>query len=121
MCGTPLLTSCHKDEPTPMDVAKKDVAGTKWIGLDNHYAPMTLKFKSDGTFVLDVNNSALSYARGTYTQSGTSIKFNVSSTWAFWYEFQDGTISYGGGTLTVPMYNYGSKVYDASFTLDVLK
>ncbi|MBD5226810.1 MAG: hypothetical protein HDS67_01965 [Bacteroidales bacterium] len=122
ICGMPLITSCSKDEPTPADVAKKDVSGTKWIGLDNYYAPMTLRFKNDGTFVLDVDNSAGAYARGTYTQDGTAIKFNVTSKWAFWNDFYEGTISYGGASMDVPIYYYdGSSAGTLNFTLTSLK
>ena len=122
MCGTPLFTSCSKDEPTPMDKVKDNVANTEWIGADRHLGASTLIFKGDGTFVINVDNSALSCARGTYTQNGTAIQFNVTSKWAFPYDFASGTISYGGSTLTVPMFYYdGSKAYDASFTLNVLK
>lgn len=121
LCAMPasVLTSCS-DEPTPMDVAKSDVSGTKWIGLNNYSKPMILKFKKDGTFSLDVKDSAGSYAKGEYVQRGTTIEFYVTSTWAFWHEFDRGTISNGGGTLTVPMYyDDGDLVYEASFVLDI--
>lgn len=121
VCMAP-LTSCSKDEPTPMDVVKSNVANTEWIGADSHIGASTLTFKGDGTFVIDVANSSMSFARGTYTQNGLNIRFDVKNDWYFAYSFRTGVISYGGGTLEIPMYYYDNTyAYTAKFTLNVLK
>lgn len=118
MCGAP-LTSCQKDEPTPMDVAKKDVAGTEWLATRYNVA-YTMKFKKNGTYTVDASNGEA--AEGTYTQSGTHITFRETWSWGGMYDFNEGTITYGGGTMNVPIYYYdGSSAGTLSFTLNVLK
>lgn len=112
------FTSCSKDEPTPMDKAKENVAGTEWLGY-LRYVSYTLKFKKDGTF--NITSSSAPECSGTYTQNGTSIKFNKTWSWGGMYDFSEGTISYGGGSMNVPVYYYdGTSAGTIKFTLNVL-
>lgn len=117
------LASCSKDEPTPMDEAKKNVANTVWIGSDNHIGASTLTFNADGTFVIDVDDYKYRpFSKGTYNQDGINITFNVTSKWFFTYDYTAGTISYSGGIMEIPMYYYdGEYAYTAKYILKVSK
>ena len=118
VCMSP-LASCSKDEPTPMDKAKENVAGTEWLAV-HHRVSYTMKFKNDGTYNIDASNGES--GRGTYTQSGTRITFRKTWSWGGMYDFNEGTITYGGGTMNVPVYYYdGASAGTMSFTLNVLK
>lgn len=110
------LSSCSKDEPTAPDLAKENVAGTKWLGYDKSAGSMTLNFYKDGTYLLSFDYGG--YSEGSYKQNGTAITFAEQSEWDFYYDFTRGSISYGGMTLTIPMYYYdGEYAKDYKFTL----
>ena len=111
------FTSCT-DEPTPMDKAKENVAGTEWLGYMRQVG-YTMKFKKDGTFTVTATNAE--ECKGNYTQNGTSIKFKRTWSWGGMYDFTEGTISKGGGSMDVPVYYYdGSSAGTIKFTLNVL-
>jgi len=110
------LWSCSKDEPTAADVAKENVAGTKWLGYDKSAGGMTLYFGKDGSYLLSYDYGG--YSKGSYTQNKTTISFAEKSEWDSYYDFPEGTISYGGMTLTIPMYYYdGEYAKDFKLTL----
>lgn len=120
LCIMP-LSSCSKDEETPMDAAKKNVAGTEWLGYDSTHGPMTLTFGNDNSYCIYMDAS-YAFSEGTYRQDGTRISFNETREWYMPYDYTEGIISYGGGTLTIPMYYYdGEYAMDVKFTLHVLK
>ena len=98
------------------DLAKENVAGTKWLGYDKSAGSMTLNFYKDGTYLLSFDYGG--YSEGSYKQNGTAITFAEKSEWDFYYDFTRGSISYGGMTLTIPMYYYdGEYAKDYKFTL----
>lgn len=111
------FTSCT-DEPTPMDKAKENVAGTEWLGYMRQVS-YTLKFKKDGTYNVEASNGE--ECKGNYTQNGTRITFNRTWSWGGMYDFSEGTISNGGGSMNVPVYYYdGTSAGEIKFTLNVL-
>lgn len=115
------FTSCSKDEPTPMDKAKENVAGTEWLGWGGYYyGDLTLTFKSGGNYRIDSSEGF--FSSGTYRQSGTAIQFTQTASKGFGYSYTSGTISYGGGTLSIPMYYEwnGEYAQTIDFTLNVL-
>lgn len=114
------LSSCSKDDPTPPDLAKENVAGTKWLSYDKSAGSMVLYFGNDGTYLLSFDYGG--YSKGTYKQNGTTITFKETSEWESYYDFSKGTISYSGMMLTIPMYYYdGEYAKDFKFTLNTLK
>ena len=111
------LSSCSKDEPAAPDLAKENVAGTKWLGYHKYDGSMTLHFYKGGTYRLDYDTMT-GYSAGNYTQRGTTITFTETSGRQHWYNFSKGEISPYGMTLTIPMYYYdGDFAHDVKFTL----
>lgn len=115
MCGTP-LTSCQKDEPTPMDLAMKNVAGTEWLG-DYNYTGFTLYFYRNGEY--DMVDGYGGFAEGTYKQDGNRITFTETHRFGFFYKFSSGTMN-TPGIMTIPM-SGGIKNKNVDFVLNVLK
>lgn len=111
------LTSCSKDEPTPADKAKENVTGTRWTSYDKRFGISELTFDADGTFLWDFDGG---FSKGTYKQDGVNIRFNVKSSFFMPYNYTEGTISYGGMSMEIPLYYHdGDYGYTAKFTLDI--
>lgn len=117
MCGMP-LTSCHKDEPTPMDVAMKDVAGTEWLGYFD-YTSFTLYFYRDGKYSMVDNYGG--FADGTYTQNGKRITFNETKHFGFFFSFSYGEMNTPGIMSIQMSRTSGTKSAKVDFALNVLK
>lgn len=106
-----VLPSCSSDEPTPMEIAKNDVAGTKWIGYDSHLGPMTMTFTNkSGLYTLESDN--FSYSIGSYQQRGAFLTLKQTTYADFFYKVSSATVTNGGGTLIVPLYNFYSGEHD---------
>lgn len=117
MCGVP-LTSCSKDDPTPMDVAMKDVAGTEWLGyFDN--SSFTMYFYRDGKY--DIVDNYGGFAEGTYVQNGKRITFNETHRFGFFFTFSEGDMNTPGIMSVQMTQTSGIKSKKVDFALNVLK
>lgn len=112
-----IFTACQSDEPTPMDKASENVAGTKWLGYFSRIS-YELYFYSDGKY--EFRTSEGGFQKGMYHQSGTTIQFTKTSEFFFYYSVHAAHIN-TPGIMTMDWFYYdGSKAGNVKFALDVL-